>query len=195
MYIYLTGIYSGCPYLLGRYFNACNTINNQNMMRQSDTTLEKYWVTQSGYFILATTVALGIGITDGNLLFCHGISEESTDKKISTIEYNNRTVYECFNNPFPDYFCSPYLNINPITIDDRPCLHKISCYTPDLLPSAISVASGNSVSNLTAPPDSPHLLLLTSDDPNPPHVIKKNETYRSRVKRGYYFRKYYENIL
>ena len=61
-------------------------------MRKADLSLEKYWVTQSGYFRLATNVAMGMGITYGNLLFCHGISEGSVDKKISTIEYNNRTV-------------------------------------------------------------------------------------------------------
>ena len=34
-------------------------------MRHYDIALEEYWVTQSGYFRLATTVALGMGITDG----------------------------------------------------------------------------------------------------------------------------------
>ena len=53
---------------LVRYFNACNEIDNQNMMFQSDLVLEKYRVTHSGYFRLATTVALGMGITDGNIL-------------------------------------------------------------------------------------------------------------------------------
>ena len=71
-------------------------------MRQSDLSLEKYWVTHSGYFRLATTVALGMGITDGKLLYCHGVAEGNKDKKISTLEYNNRTVYDCFNNPFTD---------------------------------------------------------------------------------------------
>ena len=69
---------------LVRYFNACNEIDNQNMMFQSDLVLEKYWVTHSGYFRLATTVALGMGITDGKILLCRGISEESVGKKIST---------------------------------------------------------------------------------------------------------------
>ena len=54
--------------LLGIYFNACTTIDNPNSMQQYDIVLEKYWVTQSGYFILATTVALGMGIIDGKLL-------------------------------------------------------------------------------------------------------------------------------
>ena len=58
-----------CPHLLGRYFNACNAIDNHNRMRQYDVSLEKYWVTQSGYFRLATTVALGMGITDGKRLY------------------------------------------------------------------------------------------------------------------------------
>ena len=64
-----------CPHLIGRYFNACNEIYNQNRMRKSDLAIEKYLVTQSGYFRLVTTVALGMGITDGKILFCHGISE------------------------------------------------------------------------------------------------------------------------
>ena len=51
-------------------------------MRKSDLALDKYWVTQSGYFRLAITVALGVGITDGKLLFCHGISEQIMDNKI-----------------------------------------------------------------------------------------------------------------
>ena len=63
-------------------------------MRQSDISLEKYWVTQSGYFRLANTVALGMGITDGKLLYCHGVSEGNVDRKISTLDYNTRTVYD-----------------------------------------------------------------------------------------------------
>ena len=81
-------------HLIGRYFNACNTIYNHNRMRQSDLFLEKYWLTQSGYFRLATTVALGMGITDGKLLYCHGVAEGNEDKKISTLDYNNSTFYD-----------------------------------------------------------------------------------------------------
>ena len=36
--------------------------------------------------MLANAVALGMGITDGMLLYCHGVSEENEDKKISTLE-------------------------------------------------------------------------------------------------------------
>ena len=69
------GIYSNVsvrpvvfPHLLGMYFNSCNVIENQNRMRQSDIALDKYWLTKSGYFRLATKVALGVVITDGKLL-------------------------------------------------------------------------------------------------------------------------------
>ena len=79
-----------CPHLLGRYFNAYNAIDNGNRMRQSDLLLEKYWVTQSCYFRLAATVALGVGITDGKLLYCHDVAEGNEDKKISTFEYQKK---------------------------------------------------------------------------------------------------------
>ena len=66
-----------CTHLIVRYFNDCNAIDNQNRMRQSDLALDKYWVTQSGYFRLSTTVTLGMGIIDTKLLLCHVISEQS----------------------------------------------------------------------------------------------------------------------
>ena len=71
-------------HFLGRYFNACNAIDNQNIIRQYYLAVDKYWVTQSGYFRLATTVALGVGITYGKILYCNGVAEGNVDRKIST---------------------------------------------------------------------------------------------------------------
>ena len=82
------------PHLLGRYFNACNAIDNHNRMWQSDLFLNKYWVTHSGYFRLATTMTFSMGITDRKLIYYHGVAEVNVDNKFSTLEYNNRTVYE-----------------------------------------------------------------------------------------------------
>ena len=65
----------------------------------------------------------------------------SVDKKISTRDYKNRMVYECFDNNFTGDCDRPALNLTIITIDDRPRLNKRSRYTPDLLPDTISVAS------------------------------------------------------
>ena len=55
-------------------------------MRKSDLALEKYWVTQSVYFRLATTAELGMGIAYGKILYCHGVAEINVDRKISTLE-------------------------------------------------------------------------------------------------------------
>ena len=55
------------------------------MMRKSYIALEKYWVTKSGYFRLVTTFSLGMGITDGKLLYCHGVTEGNVDRKVSTL--------------------------------------------------------------------------------------------------------------
>ena len=129
------------PCFLFRYLNACNSIDSHNIMWKYDLALDKYWVTQGGYFRLVTTVALGVGITYGKLIFCHGISQESDYKTISTKYYNNRKVYYCFNNIFTADFGSPDLNLPPITIDDRPCPHTIALYTSDIPPSDIYVAS------------------------------------------------------
>ena len=116
-------------------------------------------MTQSGYFRLATTVMLGIGITYEKLLFCRGISEESRENKFSMREYRDRTFCECFNNPFPDDFVSLSLKIPHILVDDSPYPNKISQYTPGLLPDTIYAASVKSVINLTTPYDLPQIIV------------------------------------
>ena len=88
-------------------------------MGKYDIALDQYWVTQSDYFRDENTVELGMGISYGKLLYCHGLAEGNVENKISTLEYNNRTVYDCFNNPFTAEFGSPTLNLPPITIDGR----------------------------------------------------------------------------
>ena len=97
-------------------------------------------------------------IRDGKLLYCHGFVEGNVDKKVSTLECNNRTVYDCFNDPFTGECGSPDLNLPTTTIDYIPHPNKRTRYTPYLIPDAISVASEKSVSTLTTPYDSPDLL-------------------------------------
>ena len=69
-------------------------------MRQYDLEIDKYWMTQSGYFRLATTVKFGMNIVDAKLLLCHGVPDQIKDKKIPMIKYNYRKVYDYFDNPF-----------------------------------------------------------------------------------------------
>ena len=149
-------------------------------MHKSDIALEKYWVTQSGYFRLETTVTLGMGITHGKLLYCNGVAQVNVDKKNLTLDYNNRTVYDCLNNPFTAYFGSPDMHLPPITIDDRPRPHKRDKYNPYIIPAEIYVASENYVSTLTTPSDSPYI--LPTDDPNALHVMKTYMPLEGRVK-------------
>ena len=129
-----------------------------------------------------------MGIEDGKLRYFHGVAEGNVYKKISTLEYNNKTIYECFNNTFTADFCNPDLNIPLITIDDRPHPHKISWYNPYLIPTDISVASENYVSTLTTPSDYPDL--LPSDDHNTLHIMKKGVTLKGMFNRGYCYRKH-----
>ena len=51
------------PRIIGRHFSTCNEIGTHNMMLQYGIPLEKYRVTKSGYFRLASTVVFGMGIT------------------------------------------------------------------------------------------------------------------------------------
>ena len=41
--------------ILVRYFNTCNYIERHNKIQNYDLELDKYWVSQSGYFRLALT--------------------------------------------------------------------------------------------------------------------------------------------
>ena len=117
-----------CPCVIGRYFSAFNVIYNHNKMCQYDLSPEKYWLIQSGYFRLATTVALGMGVIDGNLLLCHGTSKQIKDNNFSMRYYNDRTVYDWFNNNFSVDCGIPDLNTPPIAIDD---IHLLKKY-PDI---------------------------------------------------------------
>ena len=168
-----------------RYYIVCNEIYKHNRMRQSDLAVDKYWVTYSGYFRLVTTVTLVIGITYGNFLFCHGISEQSNNKTIPMKEYNNRTVYDCFNNPFLVYGGSPALNLSTLTIGDSPCPKTISQYTSDPLPDAIYVTSGNYDSTLTILSEFPQFPVFNYYNPDTEHTIMSDNPLRVREKRGY----------
>ena len=58
-----------CTNVIGRYFNACNTINSQNILRRYELAIEKHWAKQSGYFGTATSVELGVETQDVNITF------------------------------------------------------------------------------------------------------------------------------
>ena len=111
-----------------------------------------------------------MGITYGNLLYCHDVAEGNVEKKIPALEYNNRMGYYCLNNPFTADCGSPDMHLPTITIDYRTPPHKRARYAPYLLPPAISVAFEDYFSTLTTPSNSPDI--LPTDDNNTIHVMK-----------------------
>ena len=63
-------------------------------------------------------------------------------------EYNYRTVYDWFNDPFPVDCFIPDFNLPPIIIDDSYVLNKRSPYTPDTLLDSNYVAYVKYISTL-----------------------------------------------
>ena len=108
------------PTILGRNYNAYNSIEQHKKMWQCDLALEKYLVTQTTYFRIGTTVALGMEIADATFLFCHSIEMGNKDKGITTRDCNGGTVFDCFNNPFSINYSTPSMNLPHITIADSP---------------------------------------------------------------------------
>ena len=125
------------PHVHVRYLNTFHSIDNHNSIQKSNICIAKQGVTQSGYFRLSITVALVMGITYAIMLFCNFISDLIRDKKCLIREYNNRAVYDCFNNPFPFDFHIPFFNLPPITLDGSYIPNKISHYTPYPLPCCL----------------------------------------------------------
>ena len=120
-------------------------------------------MTQSGYLRLTTKVLFSMGTKYAKLHFCHGISEHSKDKIFSLIEYDYRTVYGLLIKPFMGDCDSTALNLPSMPIDDSFRPKIISCYTTDIIPYDISVASVNSVVTFTTPSYFPQFILLTSE--------------------------------
>ena len=96
------------------------------------------------------------------------------------IEYNDRTVYDWFDNSFPVDCASLALNIPPMPIYDSTLLNNRSYYTSDPLSDAVSVTSGNYVSTFTTPSDSPEVIFLNPDGTNTHHTIISDKSCRGR---------------
>ena len=140
---------------------------------------------KSGYFILATTVPFGMGITYVKLLFCRGLSEQSKENTISMIEYNDRTVYDFLYNPFLVYYGTPDFNHPPIPINDSLHRNKRSRCTSDPLPDYVSVTSANSVSTFPPPSYSTHLFEPNYYGHYAHHTIMSDNPSHRRIKIGY----------
>ena len=109
-------------------------------------------------------------------------------------KYNDRTVYDCLNNNILVDCGIKYLNLPPMPIGDSSIPNKRACYTPDPLPYAIYVTSGNYVITFTTPYESSKVIFLNYDTPNNYHTMMKYKPIFSTDKRGYYSR-YHDVII
>ena len=135
-------------------------------MQQYEIVIYTSWVIYSGYCSIGAAVVFGMGITCAKLLFCCGISDNNRYKVISIRDYNYRTVFQLFNNNFPDNCGTSALNIfHMVIVDSPPPPSQIYHNTSDKLPSTISVAYKNDFSTLTSPSGSLTIHFPVSDDP------------------------------
>ena len=67
-------------------------------------------------------------------------------------------------------------------------------YTPDPLSYDIYIYSGNYVSTLTAPSESPEVIVLTEDNNYTGHILTKEKHGCAAEKRGYYSMRNYGRI-
>ena len=84
---------------------------SHNKSRQSDLVLEKFWVTQCGWIILCTPVAMGTTITNCWKPFCYGVKRDHYNTFIGITEFSERIAVDFFNNNFTTETETPENNI------------------------------------------------------------------------------------
>jgi hypothetical protein len=138
------------PEVCSIYFRYNNVIDVHNMMRQKELALEKYWVTECGFFRLLTTV-FGMTIVDCWRAYRHHISPNHRHKQIKLEGFIDLVAYDMLHNSFPK--TEPELNqtLNIFTLQAA---------ASNDVPSIVQVsASGESFSQLTSPETFHNLLM------------------------------------
>ena len=125
-----------------------NEVDSHNKSRQSDLSLEKWWVTQCGWLRLCATVAMGMTITNCWKLFHYGVKRDHYEKLIGIREFSERLAQHCFKNKFSCDRGTPEENIPPLDeVDDE---DKVStCRALQFSTSNSPSAAVSSISNLT----------------------------------------------
>ena len=87
------------PRIASSYFNAANTIDVHNQIRQNLIQLEQHWLTCDGWFRIATTI-LGMTVTDTLLTCKFSFPSESTYSKLTTKEFVSALANQLAKFPF-----------------------------------------------------------------------------------------------
>ena len=89
-----------CTLVMYKFFGSVNEVESHNKSRQSDSSLEKFWVAQCIWLCLCTTVHMGMTITNCWKLFCYGVKRDCCEKSIGIREFLEQLALDCFNNTF-----------------------------------------------------------------------------------------------
>ncbi|KAL3908548.1 MAG: hypothetical protein SGILL_008440 [Bacillariaceae sp.] len=88
------------PRICSSYFDASNTIDVHNQIRQDMVALEEHWVTHDGWFRIVSTI-IGMTVTDTLLTCKFSFPTESIYSKLKTREFVSSLAYQLKNFPFP----------------------------------------------------------------------------------------------
>ena len=92
----------------------------------SDMALEQFWVIQSCWISLCTTVDMYSTINNLCKLFCYGVQIDHYEKIIGIRDFLELIALDCFNTPFSNYTGIPVENI-PL-LDEVDELETVSNY-------------------------------------------------------------------
>ena len=84
------------PLIMSNFFGSVNEVESHKKSRNSDSELEKFWVTQCGWLLLCTTVDMVINITNLWKLFHYGFNRDHCEKLIGIRELSERLDLDFF---------------------------------------------------------------------------------------------------
>lgn len=103
------------PSILSNYFGRSNVIDKHNQVRQFELALEKYWVTRSGWFRIATTV-IGITVTDMWKAVKFAVKDKELSG-ISIIDFADLVAFDCMHNGEVDRVDNAFIPIGSVNVD------------------------------------------------------------------------------
>ena len=106
------------PTFMSKLFGSINEVYPHKKSRQSDLSLEKFWVSQVDWTQLFTTVAMETTINNSWKLFCYRVKIYNYEKKIGIKELLERLALDCFNNNFSTDTGTPKKNTPYLDVVD-----------------------------------------------------------------------------
>jgi Transposase IS4 len=120
------------PQVVANYYKNSNTIDVFNQSRQHHLRLEKYWITEDGYFRLITTL-FGIVVTDAWKGYQHHIHINHRHKGMELESFTNILAKDMLENKYPT---TP-------EVEDAFSILTSNIVDGDIINSSISIDNGN----------------------------------------------------